>query len=229
MARCPQDFYPLLCTRVASGGGHLRVAALCTHASFNSLPIYINLLPFHPVTRYNLSILFCHLYLNRSQQQNKDKVELISAMSRPGPTKPVQGADGSRKPRQCPEAQTLYNQMRDVEEESKRPRRFNEALRQQERGRQNGPGYSSYLDIPRTTYRRNRSRTGSIGSAGPASTQGSDGGVEESGRKRRGCRNKPLDEAQRLRTAFVRTYVHACGECRQRKVKVGCHIYQTKP
>ncbi|KAK1776389.1 hypothetical protein QBC45DRAFT_217776 [Copromyces sp. CBS 386.78] len=136
-------------------------------------------------------------------------------MFRGGSAKPDQGADGSRKPSQSPEAQRLYNQMRDVEEECKHPGRFREALRQREQEGQNNISHSPYLGIP-TPHRRSRSRTGSTG---PASTQGSDGGVEDSGRKKRGHRTKPLDEPQRLRTAFVRTYVGACGECRQRKVK----------
>ncbi|KAK3501029.1 hypothetical protein B0T13DRAFT_239389 [Neurospora crassa] len=140
-------------------------------------------------------------------------------MFRGGLTKPDQGAEGSRKPRQSPQAQRAYNQMRDVEEEFKRPARFREALQQRERGRQNGISYSPYLEIPSSHIRRHRSRTGSIGSTGPASTQGSDGGVEDSGRKRRGHRTKPLEEPQRLRTAFIRTYVGACRECRTRKVK----------
>ncbi|EDO65458.2 hypothetical protein NCU10570 [Neurospora crassa OR74A] len=140
-------------------------------------------------------------------------------MFRGGLTKPDQGAEGSRKPRQSPQAQRAYNQMRDVEEEFKRPGHFREALQQRERGRQNGISYSPYLEIPSSHIRRHRSRTGSIGSTGPASTQGSDGGVEDSGRKRRGHRTKPLEEPQRLRTAFIRTYVGACRECRTRKVK----------
>ncbi|KAK3489071.1 uncharacterized protein B0T23DRAFT_397636 [Neurospora hispaniola] len=140
-------------------------------------------------------------------------------MFRGGSTKPDQGAEGSRKPHQSPQAQRAYNQMRDVEEEFKRPGHFREALQQRERGRQNGISDSPYLEIPSPHIRRHRSRTGSIGSTGPASTQGSDGGVEDSGRKRRGHRTKPLEEPQRLRTAFIRTYVGACGECRTRKVK----------
>lgn len=149
-------------------------------------------------------------------------------MFRGGSSKPDQGAEGSRKPPQSPEAQRAYNQMRDVEEESKRTGRLSEALRQRERDRRNVIGHSPYLEIP-TPQRRPRSRTGSIGSTGPASTQGSDGGVEDCGRKRRGHRTKPLEEPQRLRTAFIRTYVGACGECRTRKVKVCCPIQQTSP
>lgn len=142
----------------------------------------------------------------------------MSAMSRSASGMPRQGPEGSRKPSLSPEARRAYNQMRDVEEEWKRHGNIREALRQRERGRQDVTGHSPYLEIP-TTYRRPRSRAGSVSSTGPASTQGSDGGVEDSVRRKRGHRTHALDEPQRLRTAFVRKYVGACKECRQRKVK----------
>ena len=135
-----------------------------------------------------------------------------------------QGAEGPRKPLQSPETQRAYNKMRDAEEESKRKRLLGEGLQQRGRDRHD-VRHSPYLDIP--TLHGRRSRRPSVSSAGQASTQESDGGVDDSGRRKRGHRTKPLDEPQRLRTAFIRTYVGACNECRTRKVKVRCPIPQT--
>ncbi|KAK3396192.1 hypothetical protein B0T20DRAFT_264314 [Sordaria brevicollis] len=142
----------------------------------------------------------------------------MSAMSRSPSAMPGQGPE-VRRPILSEEMQRAYNQMRDVEEEWKRPgRRLGEALRQRERERQDTAGQSPYLEIPMS--RRPRSRAGSVGSTAPSSTQGSDGGVEDSGRSRkRGHRTHGLDEPQRLRTAFMRKYVKACKECHERRVK----------
>lgn len=207
-------------TKTSGGGTYVPQPRTLTPHS--SLRLYIS---FNPSTRlFDTVCRTCFVIAITSRPNGKHtQSRIISAMSRPGPAQPVQGADGSRKPRQCKEAQRLYNQMRDVEEEAK----FSEALRQRDRGRQDGPGHSPYLDVP-TTHRRNKSRAGSVVSTGLTSSQGSDGGVEDSGPRKRGHRTKPLDEVQRLRTAFVRTHVGACEQCRARKVKVRCPIHQTR-
>lgn len=141
---------------------------------------------------------------------------------------PGQGPE-VRKPTLSPEVQRAYNQMRNVEEEWKRPGTFHEALQERERARENNIGHSPYLEIPTPHTRRPRSRAGSVSSIGPSSTQGSDGGVEDSRRRKRGHRTRGLDEPQRLRTAFMRKYVKACGECHQRRVRVRCPIHQSMP
>lgn len=87
MACCLQVCSPLLCTRTAPGVGHLRVAALYTHISFISPPIYIKSSPLSSADRLYCQTLFSS-FLSQPVSATLEKLSYNPSASCSGAVQP---------------------------------------------------------------------------------------------------------------------------------------------